>query len=62
MAKKVNNDVINANPNTILSARGKLNNALIALYNENDLNSAVTLYTDVLKRSDLSTDIDLSRT
>lgn len=62
MAKKVNNDVINANPNTLLSARGKLNNALIALNNGNDFNGAVATFSDVLKRPDLSTDIDLSLT
>jgi tetratricopeptide (TPR) repeat protein len=60
MAKNVNNDIINANPNTLIASRGKMNNALIALYNENDLNSAVATFTDALKRPDLSTDIDLS--
>jgi hypothetical protein len=62
MAKKVNNNIIHDNPKTPLAARGKLNNAYIAIYNENDLKGAAKLFTDVLKRPDLSTDIDLSLT
>jgi hypothetical protein len=46
-AKQVNAVVANENPNTVLSARAKLNNFYISLYHENDVNTAVAVLNDV---------------
>ena len=62
MSKKTNNTIIKENPNTALSNSAKLSNVYIALYNDNDLVSAISLFNDVLSKSDLSTSIELSLT
>lgn len=60
LAKKVNNSIITENANTSLSERAMINNAYIALFNDNNLNEAVKIYGEVLNRSELSTPLELS--
>jgi hypothetical protein len=60
LAKKINNNIISENPNTELAMRAKLNNVYIALYNENDLDAASTILNEVLKKPELSTEVELS--
>lgn len=59
-AKEVNNSIIKENPNTSLSVRAKLNNFNIALYNDNDLTTAVALLNEIKSQSDLSTPIEIA--
>ncbi len=58
-ATKVNDAIINENQNTSLSERAMMNNALIALYDENNVNKAVNIFKEVLKHPELSTDMEL---
>jgi len=58
-AKKVNTDLITGNPNTLIGMRAKINNAYIALYNEDDVDMALTLSKEVSKFSELSASVDL---
>jgi tetratricopeptide (TPR) repeat protein len=60
MAKKVNNGIIVDNPNTELSSRAKINKIYMALYNDNDLDGAFSIFDEVLNRSDLSNSLELS--
>jgi len=60
MAKKVNNNIIKKNPNTSLSERAMINNAYIALYNENNIDGAVNIFRKVLKQPELSTPMELA--
>ena len=48
VAKKTNNNIIKKNPNSALAARAKLNNAYIALYNEDNFDGAVSIFMAVL--------------
>ncbi len=59
-AKKVNDDLVSGNKNTALAEKAKLNKFYIALYNENDPESAVTILSDALSTPALSTDMELS--
>ena len=59
-AKKANNNIIDENLNTPLSERAKINNLLIALYNENNLDNAETIYKDILSKPELSSTSELS--
>ena len=61
MAKGVNNSVIHDNPNTALSARGKLNNMYIALDIDDNIDSASTVFTNVLNSPNLLSQTDLSQ-
>jgi len=59
-AKRVNNKIISENLNTSLSVRAKLNNFYIVLYNENDLNTAASLLSEVKSQNDLSTQVEIN--
>ncbi|MGA9364629.1 MAG: right-handed parallel beta-helix repeat-containing protein [Bacteroidota bacterium] len=59
-AKQVNNEIIDANLNTRLAARAKLNNFYITLYGENDPISASSILGEVMSSKDLSTPTELS--
>lgn len=59
-AKEINNSIIAENPNTELATKAKLNNVYIALYNEDNINEAITTFNDALSKSKLSTAIELS--
>lgn len=60
MAEKVNDKIILENQNTSLSEKAMINNAYIALYNENNVDKAVNIFKMVLKKSELSTEMELS--
>ncbi len=59
-AKQVNNSIIDANPNTPLAVKAKLNNFYIALYNDNNPNKASALLKEVEQSAALSTPIEVS--
>jgi len=59
-AKEVNNTLITEKPNTQLATREKLNNVYIALYNEGNINEAITIFNEVLNKIELSTPMELS--
>jgi hypothetical protein len=59
LSKENNYTIISANPNTSLAIRAKLNNAYIALYDENNLNQAIAIFNDVMNKPELSTPIEL---
>ncbi len=59
-AKKINDDIIQKNPNSPLGIRAKLNNFYIALYNENDVNTASSLLNEVENESSLSTPVEIA--
>jgi len=59
-AKDVNITIAAENPNTELATRAKLNNVYIALYNEDNINEAITIFNEVLNRTELSTPMELS--
>lgn len=59
-AKNVNNDIIAANPKTSLAERAKLNNFYIALYNDNDPQTASSILNDIEQSSSLSTTMEIS--
>ncbi len=59
-AKKVNDGLISKSKNTALAEKAKLNNFYIALYNDNDPESAATILSDALSAPALSTDMELS--
>ena len=61
LAKGVNNIVIHDNPNTALSERGKLNKMYIALDIDNNIDSASTIFTDILNSPNLLTESDISQ-
>lgn len=52
--------VMNANPNTPLAERARLNNFYIALHNENDPKSAVKILDEIETSADLSTPSEIS--
>ena len=54
MAKKINDSIIAENPNTALSERATINNAYIALYNENNVDEAVKILNDLRQQPKLS--------
>ena len=58
-AKQVNTGIIDANPNTRLAVRAKLNNFYITLYNENDPILASSILSEVMSSKDLSTPTEL---
>jgi len=60
LAKSINNKIISDNPNTALSVRAMLNNFYIALYNENDVNTAAALLNNVEEDSSLSTPMEIA--
>jgi hypothetical protein len=60
MAKKTNNTITEENPGTALSNTAKLSNVYIALFYDNDLEAAISIYNDVLSKSNLTTSIELS--
>ena len=60
MAKQTNDNIINENPNTTLSARAMINNAYIALYNENNVDEAVKIFNEAVKQPKLSTEMELA--
>lgn len=60
MAKKVNNNIISAYPNTSLAQKATINNALIALFNESDFSKAVNLYSNAINTPKLSTSMELN--
>jgi tetratricopeptide (TPR) repeat protein len=60
MAKKTNDKIISDNPNTALAEKAKINNMLIALFNENNFDEAVNGYSDVVSQPKLSTTAELS--
>ncbi len=60
LAKKVNDEIIKKNPNSPLGIRAELNNFYIALYNENDVNTASTLLNEIENQSSLSTPVELT--
>ncbi len=59
-AKEVNNNIVHDNLNTSLAVKAKLNNFYIALYNENDPNSASTILKEIEGQASLSTPMELS--
>jgi Secretion system C-terminal sorting domain len=59
-AKKVNNAIIAANPNTALAVRARLNNLSIALYFDHDALSASAILSQVEAQASLSTPNELS--
>ncbi|MFZ1080626.1 MAG: T9SS type A sorting domain-containing protein [Candidatus Kryptoniota bacterium] len=59
-AKGLNDNIIQANPNTSLAIRANLNNFYIALYKENDPNGASTILKQVETQANLSTPMELS--
>ncbi len=59
-AKEVNNTIITENTNTQLATKAKLNNVYIALYNEGNINEAITIFNEVLNKIELSTPMELS--
>ncbi len=59
-AKEVNNSIINENINTPLGTRAKLNNFYIALYNDNDPQTAASILKDVKRKPGLSAEMELS--
>ncbi len=59
-AKEINNTIIVENPNTELATKAKLNNVYIALYNEDNINEAITIFNEVLNKIELSTPMELS--
>lgn len=58
-ALEVNNSLIEADPNSSLAARAKLNNAYIALYNDNKINEAIKIFNDVMNKPELSIPVEL---
>ncbi len=52
MAKKVNEEVISENPNTVLAAKANVNNLFIALYNDNNIEKATSLFNNVSKNTE----------
>jgi|GEM_PF-3473252 len=60
LAKKVNDKIIAENQNTPLGVRAKLNNFYIALYNNNDVNTASSLLNEVENESSLSTPVEIA--
>jgi hypothetical protein len=59
-AKKVNNSIITANPNTRIAVRAKLNNLSIALHFDHDASTASALLKQIENQSSLSTPMELS--
>jgi len=59
-AKKVNNKIIKENQNTSLSTRANINNLYISLYDENNLDEAVSISGNILEKAGLSTASELS--
>lgn len=59
-ALEVNNSLISGFPNSSLAARAKLNNAYIALYNENNINEAITYFNEVVRAKEVLTPVELS--
>ena len=59
-AKKINSSIVSENPGTSLSERAKINNLYIALYNENDLDKAAAILSDVKSKAELSTPFELA--
>ncbi len=59
-AKQVNSAVANENPNTVLSARAKLNNFYVSLHHENDINAATAILNEVETQAKNSTPFELS--
>ncbi len=58
-AMEVNNTLIAENPNTELSARAKLNNVYITLYNENNISEAIKVFNEVAGKIELSNLMEL---
>ena len=58
-AQKINNEIIKENPNSSLSSRALINNTYIALYNENNLNEAISIFRKVLEKPELATQMEL---
>ncbi len=52
-AEQVDDQIMKEDPNTPLSVKAELNNFYIALYNENDLQSASSILNDVMSKKDL---------
>jgi parallel beta-helix repeat protein len=59
MSKVVNNRIIAQNRNTSLAERAIINNAYIALYDENNIDEAVKIFKEALKQPELSTEMEL---
>ncbi|MFZ2322343.1 MAG: C25 family cysteine peptidase [Ignavibacteriaceae bacterium] len=59
-AKEVNNSIIEENPGTDLATQTQLNNIYISLYNEHNINEAITSFNEVMKNTELSTPLELS--
>ncbi len=59
-AKLINSGIIDANPNTPLAERAKLNNFYIALYNDNEPNRAALILKDVEQNASLSTSTEIN--
>jgi hypothetical protein len=58
-ARRVNKDIMDANKNTPLGIRAKLNDFYIVLYNENDPKAALTILKEVEKQSKLLNPMDI---
>ncbi len=58
-ANQANSAIVDANPNTPLGVRAKLNNFYITLYNENDPILASSILSDVMSSKDLLTPTEL---
>lgn len=58
-AKQVNNELITDYPESYISTRAKLNNLNIALYDENDPDKARKILNDVLRKPELTTEVEL---
>jgi hypothetical protein len=59
-AKIVNNNIIASNPNTPLAVRAMHNNFYIALYNENDIQTAVEILNEIKSQANLSSQMEIS--
>ena len=59
MSKVVNNRIIAQNKNTSLAESAIINNAYIALYDENNIDEAVKIFKEALKQPELSTEMEL---
>jgi tetratricopeptide (TPR) repeat protein len=60
LAMKVNDKINKENKNTSLGVRAKLNNFYIALYDDNDIETATKLLNDVKSQANLSTQMEIS--
>ncbi len=59
-ARVVNNSIIAENPNTSLAVRAFMNNFFMTLHNENDPDSAASMLASLSRKSNLTTQLELS--